>query len=64
MFSNLAKILQDPEKVNSLELLGSKDCSFVYFTQVLPMESKKKKKKKRVNFIFHTYQKDRFHSSY
>ena len=45
MFSNLAKILQDPEKVNSLELLGSKDCSFVYFTQVLPMESKKKKKK-------------------
>lgn len=42
MFSNLAKILQDPEKVNSLELLGSKDCSFVYFTQVFPMESKKK----------------------
>ena len=61
MFSNLAKILQDPEKVNSLELLGSKDCSFVYFTQVFPMESKKKK---CVNFIFHTYQKDRFHSSY
>ena len=52
MFSNLAKILQDPEKVNRLELLGSKDCSFVYFTQVLPMESKKKKKKKACELHF------------
>ena len=43
-FQDLQKPLH-PEKVNSLESLGTENCSFVCFmAQVLPVEGKKKKK--------------------
>lgn len=44
-----------PEKVNSLESLGTKDCSFAYFAQLLPVE--RGNKNVCVNFICCTYQK-------